>query len=423
MTRRTWLAAPPIAAGLSMLGLCALGFGIAPQWPATKAFALLHLPLLALYLGAALWVWRHPGRLALPLVVAFALAFRLAAAHEPPSLSSDVYRYAWDGRVQRAGISPYAHAPGDDALAPLRDSDLHPHINRQSAHTVYPPGAQVLFLTLPYHLDAVRGAMIALDTLTILLIAWLLRDLGLDPARVLLYAWAPLPIFEIGNNGHLEAAVLPLLLGAVLLRRRGHLRAVGLALGGAASLKLYPLLLGLALAPPRWLRVMGPAMALLGVLYLAYGWSAGLGVLGFLPHYVGSAEDHNIGLRALFEVLLGLVRVPHPREVAFGLCLCAMAAGLGVVARSRQPLEQKIRDLAGVYLLTLPTALHPWYALWLLPWLCVAPCASWLWLLSAVPLSYLKYSEPGGVMPAWVTPLEFGPTGLLLAWQWRRRQA
>src|SRR5262249_4870269 len=30
-----------------------------------------------------------------------------------PDLSDDVYRYLWDGRVARAGISPYAYAPDD----------------------------------------------------------------------------------------------------------------------------------------------------------------------------------------------------------------------------------------------------------------------------------------------------------------------
>ena len=424
MIAARWDAVPPIAAGLCALAVTAAGFAIAPQVPATHLFVVLHLPiLLATSLGASWWVWRHPGCIGLPTILAFALLFRLLAAQEPPSLSSDMYRYAWDGRVQRAGISPYAFAPGDAELKPLRDEAIHPHINRQDAHTVYPPGAQLLFLALPYRLDAVRLCFITLDLLTILLIDRLLRALAQDPARVLLYAWSPLPIYEIGNNGHLEAAVLPLLLAAVLLQRTDQLRSAGTFLGVAASLKLYPLLLALALAPPRWLRLLGPAVGLVGALYLAYGLTAGAGVLGFLPRYVGVAEDHNIGLRAAFEWLLAPVLTLHRREVAFALCLAAMAAGMALVARSTATTVEKVRDLAGIYLLTVPTALHPWYALWLLPWLCVAPRASWLWLVATVPLSYLKYASPGGVMPAWVTPAEFLPTGALLAWETRRRPA
>lgn len=419
-----WQAAPPILAGLCALAVCATGFAILPDMPATRLFVLLHYPLLLLLsLASAAWVWRHRGCIGMPTVLVFALLLRLGVATEPPALSSDAYRYAWDGHVQRAGISPYAFAPGDPALAPLRDTAIHPHINRPTAHTVYPPGAQLLFLALPFALDGVRIVFILLDLLTIALIGRLLRDVGHDPARAVLYAWSPLAVYEVGNNGHLEAAVLPLLLAAVLARRAGHLRAAGLWLGAAASLKLYPLLLGLALAPPRWVRVLGPALGLLAVLYLAYGLQAGAGVLGFLPHYVGVAEDHNIGLRAALEALVQPVLGSHRREVAFGLCLLLMAAGLTWVARSTAPLEEKVRDLAGVYLVTVPTALHPWYVLWLLPWLCVAPRASWLWLVATVPLSYLKYASPGGLMPAWIVPLEFVPTGALLAWELRRRPA
>ena len=41
-----------------------------------------------------------------------------AARHaDEPFLSSDIYRYVWDGRVQAAGINPYAYVPADAALA------------------------------------------------------------------------------------------------------------------------------------------------------------------------------------------------------------------------------------------------------------------------------------------------------------------
>jgi len=424
MTPARWQAVPPILAGLCALAVTIAGFGVAPQLPATHLFVVLHHPVvLACCLGAAWWVWRHPGCVGLPVVLAFALLFRIFAAQEPPSLSSDVYRYAWDGRVQRAGVSPYTFAPSDGHLQSLRDDDIHPHINRQDARTVYPPGAQVLFTALPYRIDGLRLAFILMDLLTIFLIARLLGDVHQDPARAVLYAWSPLAIYEIGNNGHLEAALLPFLLAAVLTRRAGKLRSAGAFLGVAASLKLYPLLLGLALAPPRWLRVLTPALGVLALLYGAYGLTAGANVLGFLPRYVGVAEDHNIGLRATFEWLLTPILTSHRREAAFALCLGVMAMGMALVARTGAEIHEKVRDLAGIYLLTVPTALHPWYVLWLLPWLCIAPRASWLWLVATVPLSYLKYTNSGGVMPAWVTPVEFLPTGALLAWETRRRLA
>ena len=64
-----------------------------------------------------------------------------------PLLSSDIYRYIWDGRVQAAGINPYRYFPAHDALAALRDATIFPRINRADyAVTIYPPVAEFFFL-------------------------------------------------------------------------------------------------------------------------------------------------------------------------------------------------------------------------------------------------------------------------------------
>ena len=400
-----------------------VGFDLAPEQHPSLTYPALYYPLLALFAAAAMWVWRRPARgRRMAWVIGFAVLFRLLAMGDPPSLSSDIHRYAWDGRVQRAGLSPYAHPPDADEVAFLADARIHPRINRPAARTIYPPGAQVLYRLLPYDVDAIRAVMIALDLLTILLLARLLTQLGLDPSRVLLYAWCPFVVYEIGNNGHLEAAMLPLLVGAVLAWRARRSRLVGGLLGAAAAMKLYPALALVALGRPRPGRVLAALVAVPAGLYIAYGWSVGADVLGFLPEYLRSAEDHNIGLRAALEA--GLFGLPNAREVAFGACNLALMVGAALLWRRGGAPEDLLPAVIGLYLLTLPTAFHPWYALWLVPWLCIRPRAAWWWLLATLPLSYLKYASPDGVMPAWVRPLEFGPTFALLGWAaWRGRHA
>ena len=192
-------------------------------------------------------------------------------------------------------------------------------------------------------------------------------------------------------------------------------RVAGLLLGAATAMKLYPALLLAAFGPrEKAQRILPWVVAPVGALYLVHGvWAGGPDVLGFLPQYVGVAEDHNIGLRRLFEALLPDGR--HTRTVAFGLCVATLGVGAAWIFRRDEPLERKALLLAGLYLAVLPTAFHPWYALWLIPWLCFYPSAGWLWLTAMLPLSYLKYGSPGGVMPAWVVPLEWIPTAALLA--------
>ena len=64
-----------------------------------------------------------------------------------PDLSDDVYRYLWDGRVARAGISPYADTPDDPALSNV-DPALRARVAHRDMRTVYPPAAQAVFRAL-----------------------------------------------------------------------------------------------------------------------------------------------------------------------------------------------------------------------------------------------------------------------------------
>ena len=87
-----------------------------------------HIPeFMALALGGgvlyfiALYALEHTrdNRAVLWLVLLGALAFRLTLFPQPPSLSTDLHRYRWDGHVQNEGWNPYAVAPTDPRLAPF----------------------------------------------------------------------------------------------------------------------------------------------------------------------------------------------------------------------------------------------------------------------------------------------------------------
>src|SRR5437879_4276819 len=81
---------------------------------------------------------RAPTIAAMWLIVGVAVALRLGLLLTEPLLSSDIYRYVWDGKVQAAGINPYRYVPSDEALAHLRDSAIYPNINRPDyAVTIY----------------------------------------------------------------------------------------------------------------------------------------------------------------------------------------------------------------------------------------------------------------------------------------------
>ncbi|MFZ1474297.1 MAG: hypothetical protein WAV79_15350, partial [Anaerolineae bacterium] len=57
------------------------------------------------------------------IILLSAVAFRVILLPTRPTLSDDMYRYIWDGRVQAAGLSPYRYTPAASELTFLRRND------------------------------------------------------------------------------------------------------------------------------------------------------------------------------------------------------------------------------------------------------------------------------------------------------------
>jgi hypothetical protein len=389
------------------------------------------LPLYGLYSAALALVFGTPSataRIDLAIIVGFAVLFRLLALASPLILSSDLYRYVWDGRVQRAGINPYRYPPEADALAALRDDAIYPRVHRPALTTIYPPVAQMLFTLITTVVpDSVRGmkaAMVLFDLLTLGLLIHLLTMTGHAAPQVILYAWSPLVVFELAGSGHVDALMLPFLLLALQARRTGRPGVSGSMLGLATLIKLYPAVLFPALYTPRERRFLLGFGATLVLGYLPYVYGVGLDVLGYLPGYFGHWEDFNGGLRYVLTVAL-MPLTGSPRGLAFGLCAVVL---LGVAWRlyRRAPQGdwvQRAATMIAAYLVLVPTTFHPWYVIWLLPWLCFSPWWGWMYLSGALSLSYVAYTQDYPVVPMGLHLLEFLPCYLLLlvqrVWQVR----
>jgi hypothetical protein len=328
-------------------------------------------------------------------VLAVAVAMRAIALPAPPFLSTDVFRYVWDGRVQVAGVNPYRFVPADPALSTLRDGAIYPNINRASyARTIYPPFAETMFAlvaALRGSVPAMKAAMVGVEALAILALLRLLALARLPAARVLIYAWHPLPVWEFAGNGHVDALVVGGVALALLARASGRPMAGGVALAAAVLAKFLPVVLLPALLRPREGRFLLGFVGLIVLLYLRYigvGWR----VFGFLPHY--AAEE---GLRdSSGPYPLFLLSRLHPLSpAAMALYLAALALGLaligwrvlhgpaGLLARARGML------LLSTVLMAALSPQYPWYFAWLLVPACLLPAPSVLYLAGASFLLYL----------------------------------
>jgi hypothetical protein len=341
---------------------------------------------------------RLPRRVAVPAVFAVAVALRLAALAGQPILSDDLYRYAWDGRVQTSGTDPYRYTPSSVHLADLREDWLWPdaegcarlqreqgctRINRPTVHTVYPPVAEAWFTAVSrvagIHArhKAWQMAGFLTDVGLVALLPAVLRAFRRDERWTALYALSPVPVIEVVNNGHVDGLAALLVVAGLLAFARRRPALAGALVGGAALVKLYPAVLGLAFVAALWgrrraavVRFAGAAAALVAVAYLPHVAAVGLRVLGYLPGYLRE-ERYGEGGRYLLAGLSGL-----PAGLTAALAGCGVAAVAGWVWVRRPPPAFGCTALLGALLLAV-TPVQPWYAVTLLVVATVAAAPAW----------------------------------------------
>ena len=397
----------------------------------------LFVGVLAVSVGVYLLAVRVALRHDLPasatrLVLALAVLLRLALLLQPPFLSSDIYRYVWDGQVQAAGINPYLYVPADPALAPLRDPDVFPLINRADyARTIYPPAAQAFFAIVGRMSAGVTGmkaAMLLCEGVAVLCLLALLARAGQPRVRILIYAWNPLVLWSFALDGHVDALAVGLLALALLARARHRDGLAGAILAGAVLVKFLPVVVAPAFI--RGGRLWRPALAGLTVIVALYApyLSAGAGVLGFLPAY-GAEEGFDTGQG--FWLLAGLshlVTLPAAAARIYALAVAAGFAALSLWVATRkaskdEPGEVVLCRDAGLLAALATAAANPhyaWYYAWLALPACVAPNPAVIWLSAAPVLFYVDPFNERFVWPG----LVFGPA-LILALRalLRRRRA
>ncbi len=327
-------------------------------------------------------------RSALVIILCAAAAMRLGLLVADPYLSSDIYRYIWDGRIAAAGINPYRFVPNAPELQPLRDAAIWPHINRaDTAVTIYPPAAQGFFLGVTRFGESVIAMKIGLlffEAMAITALLFHLKRQAMPLTRIAAYAWHPLPIVEIAGNGHIDAVMSTLLILGLLVYFRGRtlLAAVIVTVG---ALVKPPALLALPVFwhPWNWRLPLAVAATII-IAYLPF-LSVGWGALGFLSGYIqeeGLASGDGFRLLWLLQSVTG--SIPHAVQVYLAASAVALAAlSLAIGLRRNRSEQAAIRSLGWLLIafLILSSPHYPWYFLVLVPFLALSPSAT-AWVLT-----------------------------------------
>jgi alpha-1,6-mannosyltransferase len=338
----------------------------------------------------ALYVLEHSpkSRPALWVIVAGAVLFRLTLYSLTPSLSTDIERYRWDGRVQNAGWNPYALAPNDPRLAYLRDHGWA-IMPGPEIPSMYPPLSQFIF-----RLDArlspssvgFKLPFVLADLLVLAMLAKWLQSYPDGNYRLAIYAWNPLVIVEFAASGHNDALAIAAMVAALaFMKKRPGASVVTLTAGSLA--KLFPItLLPLALRFSEWPRKLRGWMAFAGggLITAACVWpyrSAARQFPEIFVRYQAIWQNYN---PSLYSLLLWFSGYP---EVAAGIGE-GVVLGLAIWAAARKldPLRAEFLVIGAILMLAPNT--YSWYFTWIIPLLCFFPNPAWLLVTILQFLSY-----------------------------------
>jgi len=363
--------------------------------------------------GAAVFALRRVrGRAVVALILAGSAVIGGAAMIGPPNTSTDSARYAWDGVVQNAGISPYAYAPADARLDAVRPDWLFPTpvvvdgeetcagertttvrrdnapllcstLNRTRVPTIYPPAAEIYFAAVRavvgpdagYWPLQLTGLLLCVGITGMLLVG--MRRRGIDQRHAALWAWCPLVASEGVTNSHVDLLGVAFVLAAAFWVSGSRYFRGGIMLGIAIGVKLIPVIAAPALIKRQGWKVVGAAVVTFALLYVPYVLATGLGVLGYLPGYL-SEEGYEDGSRFALVSLIA----PGGSAIVVAALLLAALAGLTIwLSDPERPWLGQLVMIGGTLLVLSPR--YPWYALLLLPF--IALSGRWEWL--AIPLA------------------------------------
>ncbi|MCX5386602.1 glycosyltransferase 87 family protein [Streptomyces sp. NBC_00083] len=450
--RRTVCTAVLLAALTTVLAFTVLkdGFRLDPaglSWWYAAAWAL--------FAVTAWSVRKVPARHRAALIVAGGIAVAATGLLAPPRTSTDAYRYAWDGRVQAAGISPYDYAPGDPRLARLRDPWLFPtsraqcarperarvdggctRLNRPAVHTIYPPVAEAYYLVVDEISPGgarlkplqIGGALFAVGT-TLVLVR-VLRRRGRDGAPgdvsgAAFWAWCPAVPLEAVNNAHVDVlAVLMTVAGLAALtggRAVGRLRAAagGALIGAGVAVKMLPAMVLPAVLRKRPVTVLLSTTATVALSYLPYVLASHSSVLGYLSGYTEEeGYDDPTG-----QGRFALIRMVLPDSWGLPVALIALAAVTGYVmwrGYAERPWSGALLLFGWAFLLLTPG--YSWYALLVVALVALDGRWEWLTLAMAGACTYVV-AKASGDFPMARVAYSVAACAVLAGWLVRRRLA
>lgn len=348
------------------------------------------------------------------------LTLRLSLLLLPSYLSTDIYRYLWEGHLIRNGINPYLFEPAAAELLRFHTAYWE-HIEHKHLSAIYPPLAQLCFAVFGLTEAGWRFFLVLIECGSFFLFTKILALLQKPGHLIGIYWLLPIAIIEISWSGHLEGILVFLFLAIwlTLLLKPVRPVTVGMLLALATLIKYNALLLApllffifLRIRLTEALR-FSMAFCVATLIGLAPYLDAELSLFKSLSVYLVHWRFND----SLFHLLGFLFQVDWSDSNSFRILKVILSlfwillSGLIIFKVRRFP--HAALYLYGSFLLC-SAVVHPWYVLWFAPFLVTVRNAAGLLFCLLVPLSYYPLLTNTAELPVAIKVLEYLPVLCLL---------
>jgi len=415
-----------------------------------EKYWLLIIPIYLIYILLIINTLRKklPDKISFFWFIIFGVLFRIALMPSEPFLSDDIYRYLWDGKIFSAGINPYKYAPVDIHLHDFRDQIVYPFINFPEIATSYPPVSQFMFFINQLLGGSILNWKILLffsEIILFLILFRLVQHFKLDKFRLLIYFYNPLLIIETYSSGHLEIAGALFFWIGVYLFYKHHDGKSLIFFVMSIMTKFITLLSSLPFLIKRFFRKSALLILMCSLLLLPFLFSGILPLPGLFSYI--NRWEFNGGLYRLVTSFMNLLDIKQYQWMdlilsghletfyfshAFYYKVCAVFILLAVFFNQMNKLRltsdyrsinfiQRSFILTSGFMLLTPT-LHPWYLIWIIPFLVFTLNWSWLLFTFLIQASYFVLKDYALTSvwkeSVWVLFFQYVPFYTLLIWEY-----
>jgi len=394
-------------------------------------------------------------RIPLSLLWLAAWAARLLLLVGANTAGDDIFRFVWEGWLQRQGLSPYEHAPGSDVAKQVAEAAGSHYINQvragcnhPSVTSTYPPLAQLVFRAAAVVAPRVPHFKVLVTSVD-MVITWLLsRQFGAH--RAALYGWNPLVLLAQASGGHYDSmVVLPLVLGWLAFER-GKWCLTSLLIGCSAAMKwvTLPFLGFVVLAEGEWMECLAAVLRLLWLasprhaatrsprgewrqllprLGLTMGRSAAVLLLGLTPLALSAAPfctaascrlaplssdwARNARFNCFLPTLVAKAAPSWARQLSnyhFVALFALLLSGRFVLEALRPKAQRQARfavfgEAFFLLLLSCSPIVHFWYFTWGLPFVAATGSPAFKAATFSVFLSFVPILYPPAARTLWQT--------------------